>query len=230
MTTTDVIYLVKEMAICSYVVIIHSPHLCSLPGFRTPQVDVDPAGIRCRQVVSDDDFEGWAGRAERGEGMRLGTEQLRLPWARQNVEQKLSGQQEDQKGIVWSEDGKAVLMAEGIADLEGGLNSLNREAFLELLDNALEAISGQGGPPIEESDLGNPAEGEEEVILLSLIEDGDGDMSLDADVFEGEGTRKLGKEETSKLLEVVKEFMDQKTAEGKGQTKRKKRKVLKDEL
>ena len=41
MTTNDQIYLVKELAICQYVLIIHSPHLCSLPGFKVEEVDVD---------------------------------------------------------------------------------------------------------------------------------------------------------------------------------------------
>ncbi len=77
MTTGDTIYMVKEMAICQYVLIIHSPHLCSLPGFKAENVDVEPAGIRCREVVRDDEWETWR------EG---GTETLRLPLARPGVE------------------------------------------------------------------------------------------------------------------------------------------------
>jgi protein OS-9 len=56
MTTTDIIYMVKELAICSYVLILHSPHLCSLPGFRAEHKAVEPAPIRCRQVISDEEF------------------------------------------------------------------------------------------------------------------------------------------------------------------------------
>ena len=77
MTTSDTIYMVKEMAICQYVLIIHSPHLCSLPGFKAENVDVKPAGIRCREVVSDKEWDTWR------EG---GTETLRLPLARPSVD------------------------------------------------------------------------------------------------------------------------------------------------
>ena len=59
MTSTDVIYLVKELAICQYVMVVHSPHLCALPGFRETAVDVESAGIACRQVVADDEWEEW---------------------------------------------------------------------------------------------------------------------------------------------------------------------------
>ena len=76
MTTSDTIYMVKEMAICQYVLIVHSPHLCSMPGFKAENVDVDAAGIRCREVVSDDDWETWKAG---------GTETLRLPLARPEV-------------------------------------------------------------------------------------------------------------------------------------------------
>ncbi len=77
MTTSDTIYMVKELAICQYVLIIHSPHLCSLPGFKAVNVEVGAAGIRCREVVSDDEWETW----KRGD-----SETLRLPLARPAVE------------------------------------------------------------------------------------------------------------------------------------------------
>lgn len=80
MTTSDVIYMVKEMTICQYVLIIHSPHLCSLPGFKAENVDVEAAGIRCREVVSDEEWETWR---------QGGAETLRLPLARPTVEPSL---------------------------------------------------------------------------------------------------------------------------------------------
>jgi protein OS-9 len=60
MTAGDHIYMVKEIDTCKYVVVIHSPHLCSLPGFR-PQTadDIVPVPIRCREIVTDDEFERW---------------------------------------------------------------------------------------------------------------------------------------------------------------------------
>lgn len=60
MTSADMIYMIKEVATCQYVMIIHSPHLCSLPGFRPfTAEDVTPAPIRCREVVPNEDFEEW---------------------------------------------------------------------------------------------------------------------------------------------------------------------------
>ena len=79
MTTSDFIYMVKEMAICQYVMIIHSPHLCSLPGFKAENIEVEAAGIRCREIVSDEDWEKWR---------QGGTESLplRLPLPKPSVE------------------------------------------------------------------------------------------------------------------------------------------------
>jgi protein OS-9 len=44
--------------------IIHSPHLCGLPGFRADHSDVEMAKIRCREVISDSDFEKWVSGEE----------------------------------------------------------------------------------------------------------------------------------------------------------------------
>lgn len=76
MTSNDIIYMIKEMAICQYVMIIHSPHLCSLPGFKVEHSEIKPAGIRCREVISDEDFERWseAGSGTEGDGGRIGFE------------------------------------------------------------------------------------------------------------------------------------------------------------
>lgn len=72
MTGTDMIYMVNEVAICQYVIVIHSPHLCSLPGFRpTTALDIKPAPIRCREVVPDDEFAEWAQKADERR-LRLG--------------------------------------------------------------------------------------------------------------------------------------------------------------
>ena len=90
MTTSDVIYMVKEMALCQYVLIVHSPHLCSLPGFKAEQADVEEAGIRCREVVSDEDWEQWR---------QGGAERLRLPYPSrppvEQVEQEVQEMQDD---------------------------------------------------------------------------------------------------------------------------------------
>ncbi|WVQ98169.1 hypothetical protein IAU59_005291 [Kwoniella sp. CBS 9459] len=60
MTTGDMIYMIKELSICQYVVIIHSPYLCGLPGFKSRDLGaIQSAGIQCRQVVEDDEFDEW---------------------------------------------------------------------------------------------------------------------------------------------------------------------------
>ncbi|OCF33859.1 hypothetical protein I316_04571 [Kwoniella heveanensis BCC8398] len=60
MTTGDMIYMIKELSICQYVVIIHSPYLCGLPGFKARDLGaIQPAGIQCRQVVEDGEFDEW---------------------------------------------------------------------------------------------------------------------------------------------------------------------------
>lgn len=77
MGSADIIYDVREVATCQYTVVIHSPHLCSLPGFH-PESDDDitPAPTRCREVVSDDFLKHWL---QVQENQRL----LRLPEQRE---------------------------------------------------------------------------------------------------------------------------------------------------
>lgn len=80
MTSTDVLYMVKEITTCQYVVVIHSPHLCSLPGFRPSSSDhIVPAPIRCRLVVSDGEMEDWIDAGVAGEEKTWGGEVPRLP-------------------------------------------------------------------------------------------------------------------------------------------------------
>ncbi|WWC86782.1 uncharacterized protein L201_001661 [Kwoniella dendrophila CBS 6074] len=63
MTTGDLIYMIKELSICKYVLIIYSPYLCSLPGFKNHKEDsllnVKPSSIKCRQIVDDQEFINW---------------------------------------------------------------------------------------------------------------------------------------------------------------------------
>ncbi|OCF77071.1 hypothetical protein I204_02780 [Kwoniella mangroviensis CBS 8886] len=70
MTTSDMIYMIKEMSICQYVLIIHSPYLCGLPGFKNHNDHLDeirPAPIRCRQVVDDQDWLEWEKENQQGQ-------------------------------------------------------------------------------------------------------------------------------------------------------------------
>ncbi|WVQ75899.1 hypothetical protein IAR50_005534 [Cryptococcus sp. DSM 104548] len=69
MTSSDTIYMIKEVAICQYVMIIHSPHLCGLPGFRAREAEVGGAGVMCREVVGDEEWEEWE-KERRGAGVK----------------------------------------------------------------------------------------------------------------------------------------------------------------
>jgi protein OS-9 len=51
MAGPDAILFVKETRTCSYVTVVHTPRLCSLPGFRAPADAEKQAEIRCRQIV-----------------------------------------------------------------------------------------------------------------------------------------------------------------------------------
>ncbi|KAJ9113900.1 hypothetical protein QFC19_000094 [Naganishia cerealis] len=51
----DEISSIKEIATCQYLLTVHSPHLCSLPGFHIPTIDDEPSRpITCREIVDDD--------------------------------------------------------------------------------------------------------------------------------------------------------------------------------
>ncbi|KAJ9101736.1 hypothetical protein QFC21_003075 [Naganishia friedmannii] len=54
----DEISSIKEIATCQYLMTIHSPHLCSLPGFHIPTIDDEPSRpIICREIRDDDDVD-----------------------------------------------------------------------------------------------------------------------------------------------------------------------------
>lgn len=48
---TDSILFVKEAKTCSYILVIHTPRLCSEPGFKSRLESRDEALIRCREIV-----------------------------------------------------------------------------------------------------------------------------------------------------------------------------------
>jgi protein OS-9 len=56
MTMTDTILFVKETQTCHYVLHIATPRLCGEPGFRSRRDVRDEAYIRCREVVSPEQF------------------------------------------------------------------------------------------------------------------------------------------------------------------------------
>ena len=57
MTMTDTIMFVKETQTCHYVLHIATPRLCGEPGFRSHRDAHEEAYIRCREVVSPEEYE-----------------------------------------------------------------------------------------------------------------------------------------------------------------------------
>jgi protein OS-9 len=209
MTTTDVIYLVKEMAICQYVLIIHSPHLCGLPGFRAPHAYVQPAGIRCRQVIADEEFEGWATRLkEEGNGGVGDAGPLGLPWqltrpvgGREGVEVEM--QAAEQGGAHGQDSAEhAPLDGHGADDsLEYEMDDLDLQQFLLDALGEYDAREGAGEG------------GSEEFMLLSLEEDDEGNFVLDTDLLGSHGGRKVKAvegDERELLVKAIKRFLENK--------------------
>ncbi|OCH95009.1 hypothetical protein OBBRIDRAFT_768589 [Obba rivulosa] len=56
MTMTDTILFVKETQTCHYVLHIATPRLCGEPGFKSRIDSREEAYIRCREVVSDEEY------------------------------------------------------------------------------------------------------------------------------------------------------------------------------
>lgn len=189
MTTTDVIYLVKEMAICQYVMIIHSPHLCSLPGFRAPHADVEPAGIRCRQVVSDEDFEKWASsEKEEANPAESRETQLRLPWQAAKPTGGLEGKQyswdtqqaADETTTKDSEDD----------EVEAHLSDELQQYLIQMLEQRT------GDAEMEKN---------EDLLVIELAEDEDGNVHLETETKSGEKVKLEGGNE--ELWKAVKDFL-----------------------
>jgi protein OS-9 len=49
---SDTILFVKETKTCHYVLVIHTPRLCGLPGFKSAVAELEQASIRCREIVT----------------------------------------------------------------------------------------------------------------------------------------------------------------------------------
>ncbi|CAE6439684.1 unnamed protein product [Rhizoctonia solani] len=51
------IMFVKEVSVCNYLIVIHTPRICSEPGFKSQRDSVKAAPIRCRHIVPEDTVE-----------------------------------------------------------------------------------------------------------------------------------------------------------------------------
>ena len=56
MTTTDSVLFVKETQTCQYILHIATPRLCGEPGFRSHRDAHEEAYIRCREVMSPEQY------------------------------------------------------------------------------------------------------------------------------------------------------------------------------
>ncbi|WVR04729.1 hypothetical protein IAU60_001740 [Kwoniella sp. DSM 27419] len=205
MTTGDMIYMIKEISICHYVMIIHSPYLCDLPGFKSRDMaEVESAGIRCRQVVEDHDYLEWeaerdakerAGRRVQDEA-RLGLPFGKRPTGADNPLMGVSGDQvpthhfglepsvpqppPESESLV---DGDASEVDLGDVEVLYSGEDLDHDQLRDILRKALDklgqkgAAAGGAAPGTPESDDG------EQVIFYSWEEGEDGEAVLiDADL------------------------------------------------
>jgi len=178
MTTTDSIYLIKETSTCNYVMIIHSPHLCGLPGFRADHSDVEMAKVRCREVISDDDFEKW-----------IKGEEVVMPFLTIGKGLELVLDEEDSADRQVVEHYEEMQMEEGVT--------------IDGLKDALSQLLGSEG-------IKGETQGDEgEVMLITLEEDGDEPIVLQADIIGGEGEGGHGMDRET-IMKFVKEYLKKK--------------------
>jgi protein OS-9 len=62
--TADRIGMIKEVAICSYLMVIHTPRLCDDVAFLPPQ-ESKANTIACREILRDDEIDAWKERKTR---------------------------------------------------------------------------------------------------------------------------------------------------------------------
>lgn len=214
MTGTDMIYMVNEVAICQYVIVIHSPHLCSLPGFRpTTAQDIKPAPVRCREVVSDEEFAEWEERkderADEPKRLRLGEKEHKDDKERPVLDARLASKEADPElkieglGGIREEDIKAILEA-AFGGIAGGKEDVAKTGD-EHDDDATGGADDQG-------------DSQEELYVVGWTEDTDGNrVPVDVESVpptEGE-SRRAFLERLHALIE--KELKD--ASEGKAKSK-----------
>ncbi|WVN89339.1 uncharacterized protein L203_104562 [Cryptococcus depauperatus CBS 7841] len=185
MTSGDMIWMIKELAICQYVMIIHSPHLCGLPGFKSKDVEVGGAGIICRQVIEDDEWSKWEKRAEEtsqgGEGEH---KVLELPYSTRPGKT----QPEFRFGLAAAREGRTEeeKVAQKIEDEFSNtvLSIDSNEDLKAMLRKALGLLSRDKSTEHAEDSDG-------EVVMIAWNEDDEGEaILLDTDVILKEGNTK----------------------------------------
>lgn len=189
LSSGDSIFMIKEVSLCQYVLVIYTPSLCSLPGFR-PQsaLDVEPAGIRCRELMEDDEFEKW--NTERVERERLEHEGKLLEAVKIEEEKKA---REDAEGRIRDneeaeKDGKALNTdgSDSDSDSEGKKgDKKGRRGSNVIIDDDLPTFTISGGAMDEKAKalileavrkaFGAGDDEDVQISFLGLREDDDGD-------------------------------------------------------
>lgn len=199
MTTTDTIYLIKELSICNYVMIIHTPHLCGLPGFRADHSPVDSARVRCREVISDADFERW----DKGEEVVMPF----LTIGKEEGQQVSEPQPEAGAGAERVEEQGSLAYRQGRGEEGDGPSVDELKAALQHLSEHIKSMSGDGGEDEEVMFFTlDEGEGGEPVIIEAEIVDprGNGNGNVGGD---GDGHGAIDKE---MVMRMVKEYLRKK--------------------
>lgn len=213
MTTTDTIYLIKELSICQYVMIIHTPHLCGLPGFRADHTPVDEARVRCREVIGDEDFEKWTkGEEVEMPFLTIGKEGHPLPHPDSQLSSG-SGSDSDNDRDGGEGRGGSFPWPAGTGAGQGlgvGQDSKPTKDDMKL-------ALGQLGDYIKKAN-GDGVDGQEQEVLFFTLDDGeDGGgepIIIEAEVLDGQGV------DRDMVMKLVKEYLrnkDKGKDKGQGQ-------------
>lgn len=188
--------------------IIHSPHLCGLPGFRADHSDVEMAKVRCREVISDNDFERW-----------VGGEEVVMPFLTIG---KGLGEVEIDAGQAGLDEGQAD---SGGGAGNGGMTETGaRGLFEEIQMEDGVTITGLQDALSQLLEGGAGAEGEEGEVMLITLEDGDEPIVLQTDIIGAEGQQMEGVDKET-ILKLVREYLKK-----KDKPKRDEGKAERDEL
>jgi protein OS-9 len=201
MTTTDAIYLIKETSICNYVMIIHSPHLCGLPGFRADHSDVEMAKIRCREVISDDDFDRW-----------IKGEAVDMPFL-------TIGKEGHYGNLVEQEEQKEQKAGEKL-----GQKQVDQNWETVQLDDGTTV---DGLKEIIDQMFSSTGEGEDEVMLITLDDEGEQPVVLQADLVGAR--REIRPMDPDTMALLVRDYLRNKDKPKKDEDEQEVKK-LKDEL
>jgi protein OS-9 len=173
--------------------IIHSPHLCGLPGFRADHSDVEMAKVRCREVISDSDFEKWRN------GEEVVMPFLTIGKGLGDVEVVDGG---DNSGLGEVRlDGLGGEMAAGAKGGKGVYEEIQMEDGVSItgLKDALSQLL-EGGA----------VEGEEGEVMLITLDEGDEQVILQTDIIGGEGDAGGNGIDKETILKLVKEYLRKK--------------------